>query len=176
VETPAEKPAPAEGGAPSAGGALKVSEADLAIQVKGVDDLLIYRAGCCNPIRGEAIIGYITRGKGIAVHSRNCPNVQRLFYEPERKIDVDWTRSAADAFPVKLIVHTADQPGLLNQLTSILSHENTNIRNLEARTDTESGDGAVIEMTVDVKDKKQLEKLINAMRRLSGVRDVERAS
>ncbi len=176
VETPAEKPAPAEGGAPSAGGALKVSEADLAIQVKGVDDLLIYRAGCCNPIRGEAIIGYITRGKGIAVHSRNCPNVQRLLYEPERKIDVDWTRSAADAFPVKLIVHTADQPGLLNQLTSILSHENTNIRNLEARTDTESGDGAVIEMTVDVKDKKQLEKLINAMRRLSGVRDVERAS
>jgi guanosine-3',5'-bis(diphosphate) 3'-pyrophosphohydrolase len=176
VESPPEKPAPAEAGAPSSGGAPQGAEADLAIQVKGVDDLLIYRAGCCNPIRGEAIIGYITRGKGIAVHSRNCPNVQKLLYEPERKIDVDWTRSAADAFPVKLIVHTADQPGLLNQLTSILSNENTNIRNLEARTDTESGDGAVIEMTVDVKDKKQLEKLINAMRRLSGVRDVERAS
>lgn len=175
AETPSEKPA-AEAGAPSTGGALHVPEADFAIQVKGLDDLLIYRAGCCNPIRGEAIIGYITRGKGVAVHSRNCPNVQKLLYEPERKIDVNWTRSAADAFPVKLIVHTADQPGLLNQLTSILSHENTNIRNLEARTDTESGDGAVIEMTVDVRDKKQLEKLINAMRRLSGVRDVERAS
>jgi GTP pyrophosphokinase len=153
---------------------LTGAEADLVIRVKGTDDLLVYRARCCNPIRGEAIVGYVTRGKGVAVHSRNCPNVQNLLYEAERKIDVEWARSTADAFPVKLVVHTADQPGLLNQLTSILYSENTNIRNLEARTEPESGDGAVIEMTVDVKDKKQLERLVGAMRRLSGVRDVER--
>ena len=147
---------------------------DLSIKVKGSDDLLVYRAKCCNPIPGEAIVGYVTRGKGVAVHSLACPNVQNLMYEVERKIDVEWGRSASDQFAVKLVVRTDDRPGLLNQLTSILSTENTNIRSLEARTDVESGDGAIIEMTVEVRDKKQLEKLALAMRRISGVRDVER--
>ena len=147
---------------------------DLAIKVKGSDDVMVYRAKCCNPIPGEAIVGYVTRGKGVAVHALACPNVQNLMYEVERKIEVEWARSASDQFAVKLVVRTDDRPGLLNQLTSILSTENTNIRSLEARTDAERGDGAIIEMTVDVRDKKQLEKLIVAMRRISGVRDVER--
>jgi GTP pyrophosphokinase len=149
------------------------TKGDLAIKVTGSDDVMVYRAKCCNPIPGEAIVGYVTRGKGIAVHSLVCPNVQNLMYEVERKIDVEWARSA-DQFAVKLVIRTDDRPGLLNQLTSILSTENTNIRSLEARTDAEHGDGAIIEMTVDVRDKKQLEKLIVAMRRISGVRDVER--
>jgi GTP pyrophosphokinase len=135
---------------------------------------MVYRAKCCNPIPGEAIVGYVTRGKGVAVHSLACPNVQNLMYEVERKIEVEWARGASDQFAVKLVVRTDDRPGLLNQLTSILSTENTNIRSLEARTDAEHGDGAIIEMTVDVRDKKQLEKLIVAMRRISGVRDIER--
>ena len=147
---------------------------DLAVKVKGSDDVMVYRARCCNPIPGEAIVGYVTRGKGVAVHSLACPNVQNLMYEVERKIDVEWARSATDAFAVKLVVRTDDRPGLLNQLTSILSTENTNIRSLEARTDAEHGEGAIIEMTVEVRDKKQLEKLVLAMRRISGVRDVER--
>ena len=64
------------------------------IKVKGIDDLLVYRAKCCNPIRGEQIVGYVTRGKGVAVHSDACPNVQNLMYEVERKIEVEWARSA----------------------------------------------------------------------------------
>src|SRR5205085_509965 len=147
---------------------------DLAIKVKGSDDVMVYRAKCCNPIPGQAIVGYVTRGKGVAVHSLACPNVQNLMYEVERKIEVEWARGASDQFAVKLVIRTDDRPGLLNQLTSILSTENTNIRSLEARTDAEHGDGAIIEMTVEVRDKKQLEKLILAMRRISGVRDVER--
>jgi GTP pyrophosphokinase len=143
------------------------------VHVKGINDLMVYRAKCCNPIRGDAIVGYVTRGKGIAVHSKMCPNVQSLMYEVERRIDVEWERNAADNFPVRLVIHTDDRPGLLNQLTSVLSGENTNIRSLEART--ESGqDRALVEMTVDVRDKKQLERLVSAMRRISGVRDVER--
>ncbi len=143
------------------------------IKVRGVDELLVYRAKCCNPIRGEAIVGYVTRGKGVAVHSKMCPNVQSLMYDVERKIDVEWARAADDAFPVKIVIHTDDRPGMLNQLTSVLSDENTNIRSLEAKTGADH-DGGVVEMTVDVRDKKQLEKLVSAMRRLSGVRDVER--
>ncbi len=164
--------APTDVVAPISPGARK-ADADAVIKVRGVDDLLVYRAKCCNPIRGEAIVGYVTRGKGVAVHSKMCHNVQSLMYDVERKIEVEWARSTEDAFPVRIVVHTDDRPGMLNQLTSVLSDENTNIRSLEAKTDIEK-DGALVEMTVDVRDKKQLEKLVAAMRRISGVRDVER--
>jgi GTP pyrophosphokinase len=148
-------------------------DGDGVIKVRGMDDLLVYRAKCCNPIRGEAIVGYVTRGKGVAVHSRMCPNVQNLMYDVERKIEVEWARAAEDAFPVRIVVHTDDRPGMLMQLTSVLADENANIRSLEAKTDVDH-DGGIVEMTVDVRDKKQLEKLVAAMRRISGVRDVER--
>jgi GTP pyrophosphokinase len=163
---PAEAPAPAAPGGRSRDG-------DGVIKVHGVDDLLVYRAKCCNPIRGEGIVGYVTRGKGVAVHSKMCPNVQNLLYDVERKIEVEWARAAEEAFPVRLAVHTDDRPGMLNQLTSVLYDENANIRSLEAKTNLDH-DGALVEMTIDVRDKKQLEKLVAAMRRLSGVRDVER--
>jgi GTP diphosphokinase / guanosine-3',5'-bis(diphosphate) 3'-diphosphatase len=156
-------PAPAVPGRPQ--------DTDAIIKVRGSDDVLVYRAKCCNPIRGESIVGYVTRGKGVAVHSKACPNVQNLMYDVERKIEVEWARSAEEAFPVRIIVHTDDRPGMLNQLTSVL--ENTNIRSLEAKAAIDH-DGGVVEMTVDVRDKKQLEKLVSAMRRISGVRDVER--
>ena len=66
------------------------------MQVEGQNDLLVYRARCCNPIRGEEIIGYVTRGKGVAVHARSCPNVQNLLYEADRRISVEWAKNAAD--------------------------------------------------------------------------------
>jgi guanosine-3',5'-bis(diphosphate) 3'-pyrophosphohydrolase len=158
-------------------GAPQPDEKDLVIKVKGMDDLLVYRAKCCNPIRGEAIVGYVTRGKGIAVHAVNCTNVQNLLYEVERKIDVEWARGAEQTFPVKMQVYTEDRPGMLNQLTSVLANEQTNIRSLEARSDDgRGGDGAVIDMTVEIKDKRQLERVVSAIRRISGVRDIERVN
>ncbi len=167
TELPAAKPAPAPLG----------DTKDLVIKVKGVDDLLVYRAKCCNPIRGEAIVGYVTRGKGIAVHSVNCSNVQNLMYEVERKIDVEWSRGEAQTFPVKLTVHTEDRPGMLSQLTTALFSEQTDIRSLEARGDDErNADGAIIDMTVEIKDKKQLERVVSSIRRISGVRDIERVN
>jgi GTP diphosphokinase / guanosine-3',5'-bis(diphosphate) 3'-diphosphatase len=167
----APQPEPAAGSAPA--GPARQQDHDAIIKVRGIDDLLVYRAKCCNPIRGEAIVGYVTRGKGVAVHSRVCPNVQNLMYDVERKIEVEWVRAVDEAFPVRIVIHTDDRPGMLNQLTGVLSDENTNIRSLEARSLTDQ-DGGVVEMTVDVRDKKQLEKLVAAMRRISGVRDVER--
>jgi GTP pyrophosphokinase len=145
---------------------------DLVIKVKGMDDLLVYRAKCCNPIRGEAIVGYVTRGKGVAVHSTNCSNVTNLMYEAERRIDVEWTRATTESFPVKIVVYTNDRPGMLSELTSVLFHESSNIRSLEAKQN--ETEGAVVDMTVDVRDKKQLERIVAAMRRLSGIIDVER--
>jgi GTP pyrophosphokinase len=154
---------------------LPVGDGDLTIQVKGADDVLVYRARCCNPIRGEQIVGYITRGKGVAVHSSQCKNVQALLYEPERKIDVQWARSGGDPLPVKVVVYTDDRLGILNQLTSILINESTNIRTLEARRDdSRSDESAIVDMTMDVRDKKQLERVITAFRRVPGVRDIQR--
>ncbi len=137
---------------------------DLTIHVKGADDLLVYRAKCCNPIRGEKIVGYITRGKGVAVHSAQCSNVQALMYEAERKIDVEWARSGSDPLPVKVVVYTDDRPGILHQLTSILSAESSNIRTLEARGDEKRTDeSAIIDITMEVRDKKQLERVITGI-------------
>ena len=171
VEAPKPAPAPSGTGAP---GGNQGDAGDLVIQVKGIDDLLVYRAKCCNPIRGEGIVGYVTRGKGVAVHSKNCTNVQNLMYEVERKIDVEWARAVTETFPVRVVVHTDDRPGLLNQLTSVLVAERSNIRSLEASSDDKRGDGAIIDMTVEIRDKKQLERVAAAIRRISGVRDVER--
>ncbi len=170
---PAEAPKPAAAPTPAAPGGADTG--DLVIKVKGVDDLLVYRAKCCNPIRGEGIVGYVTRGKGIAVHSTNCSNVQNLMYEVERKIDVEWARAATETFPVRVVVYTDDRPGMLNQLTSVLAAEQSNIRSLEAAPDEKRNrDGAVIDMTMEIRDKKQLERVVAALRRISGVRDVER--
>jgi len=150
-------------------------DADLTIHVKGADDVLVYRAKCCNPVRGEQIVGYITRGKGVAVHSAQCSNVQNLMYESERRIAVEWARSVSDPLPVKVVIYTDDRPGILHQLTSILSAESSNIRTLEARGDEKRTDNsAVIDITMDVRDKKQLERVITAVRRIPGVRDIER--
>jgi len=164
----------AKAGTPALTPALAAEPGDLVIKVKGIDDLLVYRAKCCKPIRGEAIVGYVTRGKGVAVHATACSNVQNLLYEVERRIDVEWARSATETFPVKMVVHMDDRPGMLNDLTKVLFDENSNIRNLEARQDATRGDGAVVDMTVDVRDNKQLQRIVSAARRLSGVRDVER--
>ena len=104
-----------------------------------------------------------------------CPNVQNLMYEAERKIDVEWARSAQEPLPVKIVIYTDDRPGILHQLTSILSAESSNIRTLEAaRTRSANDESAVVDLTMEVRDKKQLERVITAFRRIPGVRDIER--
>ena len=150
---------------------------NLALRVKCMNDVLIYRATCCNPIPGEAIVGYITRGKGVAVHRVSCSNVQNLMYEVERKIDVEWAKTGVDSFDVQISITTDDRPGILAQFTQVLFTENSNIRSLEARGDEErGGDGAVVDMKIEVRDKRQLEKILSALRRIPGVRDIERKS
>ena len=150
------------------------------LQVEGQDDLLVYRARCCNPIRGEEIVGYVTRGKGVAVHARSCPNVQNLLYESDRRIQVAWADAAGDAgsiskgqtYPVKLAVLCDDRTGMLREFTAIISDEGTNIRSVDSRV---AADGsAVVDFVVEITDMRQLNKLIQNLRRVPGVRDVQR--
>src|SRR5438309_783158 len=144
-----------------------------AIRVKGHGDLLVYRARCCNPIRGETVVGYVTRGKGVAVHAANCPNVVNLMYEPERKIDVEWAREegAPSAYPVKLTVYCDDRFGMLKQITAVISDSKTNIRNIEARTNNGQ---ANIDIVLDIADLKHLENIVTGVRKIPGVHDVQR--
>jgi GTP pyrophosphokinase len=144
-----------------------------AIRVKGHGDLLVYRAKCCNPIRGESVVGYVTRGKGVAVHSLNCPNVINLMYEPERRIDVEWGRDeeTPTSYPVKLTVYCDDRFGMLKQITAVISDTKTNIRNIEART---SNGQANVDVVLDIADLKHLENIISGVRKIAGVREVQR--
>ena len=144
-----------------------------AIRVKGHGDLLVYRARCCNPIRGESIVGYVTRGKGVAVHALNCPNVLNLMYEPERRIDVEWAQDdgTPSAYPVKLTVFCDDRFGMLKQITAVISDTKTNIRNIEART---SNGQANVDIVLDIADLKHLENIVTGVRKIPGVHDVQR--
>jgi len=171
---------------PGAGGEAAMSDAvkklhltgSDSLQVEGQNDLLVYRARCCNPIRGEEIIGYVTRGKGVAVHARSCPNVQNLLYESDRRIDVEWakTTSAAESkaqrYPVKITVHCDDRTGMLKEMIAIISSDDTNIRNVETR-DAENGE-AIVEFVVDAEDLRHLNRMVLGLRRLAGVREVQR--
>src|SRR5580765_5404559 len=147
------------------------------IKVPGIDDLMVFRARCCNPIRGEKIVGYITRGKGVSVHSATCPNVVNLLYDPERRIDVEWDKgAAADAtapYTVKLTMEVEDRKGLLAAVSAKIADINTNIRNLEARPSEDHR--SRIDMTVEITDLKHLERVIKSVKTVDGVLNVERA-
>jgi guanosine-3',5'-bis(diphosphate) 3'-pyrophosphohydrolase len=144
------------------------------IMVRGYDDLMVFRARCCNPIRGEPIVGYITRGKGVSVHAANCPNVLSLLYDPERRIEVAWDKPADDQarYAVRLSIHVEDRKGILADVSARIAGINTNIRAVEATTrDDRRGQ---IDMTVEIRDVKHLEKVIKSLRSVDGVLAVER--
>jgi GTP pyrophosphokinase len=144
-----------------------------AIRVKGHGDLLVYRARCCNPIRGEDVVGYVTRGKGVAVHALDCPNVVNLLYEPERRIDVEWARDEGtpSSYPVKLTVFCDDRFGMLKQITAVISDAKTNIRDVQVRS---ANAQANVDVILDIADLKHLENIINGVRKIPGVHDVQR--
>jgi GTP pyrophosphokinase len=171
---------------PGAGGEAGMSDAvrklhltgSDSLQVEGQNDLLVYRARCCNPIRGEEIVGYVTRGKGVAVHARSCPNVQNLLYESDRRIAVEWSRVGDQSagkpqrYPVKITVFCDDRTGMLKELTAVISDDNTDIRGVEMRHD-EDGE-AVIEFVVEAEDMRHLNRMVLGLRRVAGVRAVQR--
>src|SRR5246500_1121211 len=175
--TEAETPTPAEdeggGGIGSVVRRVFGGDHSNAIRVKGHGDLLVYRARCCNPIRGEDVVGYVTRGKEVAVHSLNCPNVVNLLYEPERRIEVEWARDEGipSSYPVKLTVSCDDRFGMLKQITGVIGDAKSNIRNIEART---ANSQAVVDIVLDITDLKHLETIITGIRKIPGVRDVQR--
>jgi GTP pyrophosphokinase len=177
TDTPETKPGGGEAGMSDAVRKLHLTGSD-SLQVEGQNDLLVYRARCCNPIRGEEIIGYVTRGKGVAVHARSCPNVQNLLYESDRRIAVEWSRvgdqtaGRPQRYPVKIIIYCDDRTGMLKELTAVISDDNTNIRGVEINHG-ENGE-AIIEFVVEAEDLHHLNRMVLGIRRVAGVRAVQR--
>ena len=137
---------------------------------------MVFRARCCNPIRGEKIVGYITRGKGVSVHSATCPNVVNLLYDPERRIDVEWDKGDGR----RALHRAADDAGRgseghprRRQLED-RRHQHQHHATSKRRSTTIST--GRIDMTVEISDVKHLEKVIKSLRSVDGVLDVERAS
>ena len=143
------------------------------VVVAGLDNALIYLAKCCKPIRGEEIVGYITRGKGVSVHRADCANVRKLMFDPERQIEVSWERGNDGLFEATLLVDSEDRPGLLARITNVIAEEKTNIRNVDARTSESQGQ---ISIVLDVKDRAHLLRVIQRLRKLQGIRRVERVA
>ncbi len=150
-------------------------QTDSAITIKGEDGLLVYRAKCCNPIRGDEIVGYITRGKGISVHTTSCPNLAN-FLGSDRLTDVEWVSVPGDEiFGVRLAIAVEDRQGILADITSAISNMKTNIRESRSSSDSGSGKGTV-EITLDISDTKHLQKVIQGLKSIRGIQDVERVS
>ncbi|HEX6851603.1 MAG TPA: bifunctional (p)ppGpp synthetase/guanosine-3',5'-bis(diphosphate) 3'-pyrophosphohydrolase [Candidatus Polarisedimenticolaceae bacterium] len=147
---------------------------DRGVKVRGLDDALVTLSKCCNPVRGEEVVGYISRGRGVTVHSVHCPNLQSLMYDPERRIDVEWDGAEGDRalYDVKLSLDVQDRQGLLAKIVSAIADEKANIRNVDAKT-FEAKD-ARIDLTLAVADRQQMERVMARIRKIEGVRDVER--
>jgi GTP pyrophosphokinase len=172
----ADEPEPTPGvarKAPRDGGA--VGDAPV-LEVTGDADFLVYVAQCCNPLPGEDIVGYVTRGKGVAVHSRSCPNVKNLLYHPEREIDVRWTSDAAKrrTTPARVDVDMVfrDRSGMLASISQTISQEGSDIVSCQLRT--EHNDTGFAAMTIAVRDAPQLARIIDRLQSLSGMLQVER--
>jgi guanosine-3',5'-bis(diphosphate) 3'-pyrophosphohydrolase len=148
------------------------AEKKVQVKVKGMDGLLIYLAKCCNPIPGERIFGYITRGKGISVHSEFCSNVEILKSDPERIIEVAWETDLDAAHPVKLSLYIEDRQGILAKIVNYISDNNTNIINIEAQTS--KGDKGYVNIMLQIKDINHLDRIISDLKTIDGILEVER--
>lgn len=142
------------------------------VKVKGLDDVMIHLSKCCNPVPGEEIIGFITRGRGLSIHTIDCPNIDELDYDKERLLPVDWDKKQKDTHSIHISVLTLDRPGLLGAVTSAISDVGANISHAEIKT-TEDKKGNFL-LVLEIKNIKHLEKILKKVESLDGVLQARR--
>jgi GTP pyrophosphokinase len=143
------------------------------IKIAGVEDILVKFSKCCNPLPGDEVVGFITRGRGVSIHTADCPNVQQLMYDSERKIKVEWDSDRKGSHQVKIVVLIGkDRPGVLAEISSAISSTNTNIAQAEVKvTEERMGRNTFV---LEVSDLNQLKAAIAAIQKVDGVIEVER--
>jgi len=141
------------------------------VRIQGVDGLMIRYSQCCQPVPGDPVVGYVTRGRGVSIHRADCPNLLLLSAEPERRLEIDWQEMEGELFVVRLGIEAADRRGLYADLAAAVTETGTNIKSMEMR----SGDGGVFgSVLVEVENLSHLQKIVKAIRRVKGVTDVAR--
>ncbi len=165
------------GSLPSAGRRRRRGSARPEVVVAGVPDLMTQIASCCHPVPDDPIVGFITRGRGVAVHRASCPNITGLRDdEQERLIEVQWAEQPDHAaYPVDIVITAADRKGLLRDVSSVLADEDANVIATETQTDA-TNDRASMRFRVEVSDTDQLEQVCAKLRQLSDVIEVRRSS
>ncbi len=156
---PAGAPAPER---PPAG-----KDEERGVKVKGGRDLLMQLSRCCNPVPGDRIMGYITRGRGLTIHAVGCPNLDALDYDQERLVDVEWDSSAPSTHSVKVSVVAVDKPGVLANVSSSISGAAANITRAEIATSEDQK--AILDFVVSVQDTAHLDRVLKAIERVEGV-------
>ncbi len=132
--------------------------------------MMVRYAGCCNPLPGDKVVGYITRGRGVTIHAADCPNA--LDDDPNRKVEVEWDSTKEYSYPVRLRIYSDDKKGLLAEISSSISSNEANITN--ARVDTTEDKRAVSTFEVEIRDLNHLRKVIKNLERIKGIYRVER--
>jgi guanosine-3',5'-bis(diphosphate) 3'-pyrophosphohydrolase len=150
---------------------MKRSGTSKGIRIQGVDGLMVRYAQCCQPVPGDKVVGYVTRGRGVSIHRADCPNLLFLAHEPERRLDIDWQMSEGERFVIRLAIEASDRRGLYADLAQAVSETGTDIRSLELKTTDGRVAGAAL---VEVENLAHLEKIIKAVRRVKGVSEVSR--
>ncbi len=143
-----------------------VPTGDAVIVVKGARDFLVYRARCCNPLPGDEIVGYITRGKGVAVHAANCPNVRRLLFAAEREVEVAW-EGEAGSYSVPVHVTFEDRAGMLAAISKVVADQGANVRSCHLATHDESL--GTIDLIIEVGGRDHLDRVMASLRSVAGV-------
>jgi GTP pyrophosphokinase len=142
------------------------------IVVDGLDDLMVRFAQCCNPLPGDEVVGIITRGRGISVHTADCPNIEAERYDSDRIVEINWDDKAKVPRRVRIKITSEDIKGILAEMTSLISAKNINITHADIRTSTDNR--AINTFDVEVEDVSQLKGLINSLTGVKGVISVER--
>ena len=141
------------------------------IRIQGADGLLVRYSQCCQPVPGDQVVGYVTRGRGVSIHRGDCPNLLLLAHEPERRLDIDWHEMAGERFIVRLAMEGTDRRGLYADVAAAVSATGTDIRSLELKTTDGRVTGSAM---VEVENLAHLERIMKAARRVKGIAAVSR--
>ena len=141
-----------------------------ALLIKGIDNVMVRYAGCCNPVPGDKVVGFITRGRGVTIHTADCQSA--MDDDPLRKVEVEWNSTKEYSYPVRIRIHSEDKKGLLAEISHSLSSHEANVKN--ARVDTTEDKKAISTFEVEIRDLSHLNKVIKALEKIKGVHRVER--
>ncbi|HET6229586.1 MAG TPA: TGS domain-containing protein, partial [Longimicrobiaceae bacterium] len=141
------------------------------VRIQGMDDLMVRYSQCCQPVPGDKVTGYITRGRGVSIHRVDCPNVLQLGDHPERRVEIDWEAEAGDRFFVRIVMEGTDRRGLFADIASTISQANTNIKSADIQADELGMHGQFV---VEVENLTHLNRVLAAIRKVKGVISVER--